>query len=266
MSAAAPEAGSEIAPDRELNLYLRAVWARLAAGAFAAALSAWCVSVIPLLRSSIVIEHANVSLGLTLFGVSLVAAPFIIWAGARIFARGPNLLNPAWYWLFVIGAGAATNALAVLFLREAVVSIFISACIGFGAIQLAHRLADHVPSWLTALIFIGAALGGDWVIDAVLKEAWSFTALDIAAIAGLALLIAFRAGAFQRIRQNLKRPGAKGAGVTYAAMHLIALAAAPKPPPSVAQGASAQAHTPRAIDTLIPQTISQIPDTRKEEV
>lgn len=212
--------------DTSLPAYLRAVWAKLAAGAFAAAFAALCVSMLAPLRAMLVIEHDGASLGFTLVGVSIAAAPFIVWAAARIFARGPNLLNPTWYWLFVVSAGAATNTLAMLFVRASVVSAFVLAGLGFGAIHLARRIGFAAAPFVEALLFVTTALGGEWIINAVSKGAWPFTAFDLAAIALFGCLISLRAGAFVAIRRNLKRAG-PNAGVTYAAMHLITLANAP---------------------------------------
>lgn len=208
-----------------LNQYLRAVWARLAAGALVAALAAWTLVMIPFVRASVLIEAGGASIGLTVAGVVLAASPFIIWAGARMFARGPNLLNPIWFWLFAIAAGAGANTLALLFLRDSVVSVFVLATIGFSAVWLAHYMARQTPAWLAALLFAGMGLGGEWIINAVLDGSWPFTALDLASIGFFALLIALRAPAFPRIHQELTRPSPK-AGVTFGAMHLIALAEA----------------------------------------
>lgn len=214
--------------DDGLNLYLRAVWARLATGALFAALAAWIVATVPFLRSSILIEAREASIGLSLIGVALAASPLLIWAMARLFARAPNVINPVWYWPFAVSVGAASNTLAMLFMRHSVVSVFVLAAAGFICIHLAHRLVRQTPSWAAALIFITACVGGEWVINAVLDGAWPFIALDLAAIGLFALLIAVRAGAFARIREALPRPDAK-AGVTYAAMHLINLAEARAP-------------------------------------
>lgn len=215
-----PEATNEA-----LNFYLRAVWAKLAAGAIVAALAAWTLAMVPFLRASVLIETGQASIGLTLVGVAIAAAPFIIWAGARVFARAPNLLNPIWFWLFALAAGAGANALALLFLRDSVVSVFVLAAAGFAAINLANRLVRQTPAWMAALLFIAIGLAGEWVINAVLNGAWPFAALDLAAIGVFALLIALRAPAFARIQQSLSRPTPK-AGVTYGAMHLITLAQA----------------------------------------
>lgn len=237
MSAAATPSRTDLASERAFNLYRRAVWERLSAGAFSAALAAWLVATLPPLRASIVIEHNDASLGLTLFGVSVAAAPFVILAIARIFARGPNIINPLWYWLFIVTAGAAANALAVLYLRDSIVSVFVLAGLGFGAVALAHRIAAAPPVWACTLLFVATGLGGEWVVNAVLKGAWPFTALDLGAIAFFALLIAFRAGAFGRIRERLARPGI-ASGATFAAMHLIGLAKAAPPQARIARTAS----------------------------
>lgn len=250
IAAAKPEPTSALDPS--LPAYLRAVWAKLAAGAFLAALTAWCVSMLAPLRAMLVIEHNDASLGLTLLGVSVAGAPFIVWAVARVFARGPNLINPIWYWLFVVAAGAAANTLAVLFLRDSVVSVFVLGALGFGAIYLARRIGLPAPPFVEALVFIAAALGGEWAINAVLKGSWPFTALDLCGIAVFAGLILLRAGAFVAIRRNLKRANAK-AGVTYAAMHLITLANAPLVAAAAIERVDAADRSPPRRDTTAPQ-------------
>lgn len=226
LSATAATPSREPTPERALNLYRRAVWKRLSAGAFSAALAAWLVAMLPPLRAAIVIERNDASLGLTLVGVSLVAAPFITWALARVFARGPSIINPFWYWLFVIAAGAAANTLAVLYLRDSVVSVFVLAGLSSGAIALAHRIVAAPPLWACLLLFVATGLGGEWIINTVLKGSWPFTALDLSAIALFAVLIACRGGAFDRIRQAMTHSGI-ASGATFAAMHLITLANAP---------------------------------------
>lgn len=207
--------------------YARAVWARLTGGALLAALSAWVVATLAPLRAGLLIEHDETAFGLTLAGVSVAASPVLIWAAARLLARGPNLLNPLWYWCFVVALGVGANTLALLFLRDSIVSVFAVATLGFVAVHVAHRLAVNLAPVVSAAIFAAAALAGEYVVNAVLKGTWPFTALDIIAISIIALMIVMRAGGFARIRTMLKRPHPK-AGVTYAAMHLIALAEAPK--------------------------------------
>lgn len=222
VSATLSDSERQSAPD----VYARSVWAKLAAGALTAALSAWVVAVLPPLRGAIVIERGAAAVGLTLVGVALAVSPFLILGSARLLARGPNLLNPLWYWFFAISAGAGVNTLALLFLRDSVASVFALPAFGFAAVYLVHRLTRQLPSWGSALTFAAAGLGGEYAINAVLKGSWPFTALDLAAIALFAAMILLRAGAFARIRASLRRPHPK-AGVTYAAMHLIALAEAP---------------------------------------
>lgn len=209
------------------DTYARAVWAKLAGGALLAALSAWAVAMLAPLRAGLLIEHGATAFGLTLAGVSVAASPVLIWLAARVLARGPNLLNPLWYWLFVVALGASANTLALLLLRDSVVSVFALATVGFVAVHVVHRLATNLAPVLSAAIFTAAAFAGEYAIDVVLKGTWPFTALDITAISVIALMIIMRAGAFARIRAMLRRPHPK-AGVTYAAMHLIALAEAPK--------------------------------------
>ena len=224
--AALSQSHAHSAPDAALNLYLRAVWSRLATGAFVAAVCAWLVAMLPPLRASILIEYGAASIGLTLVGVALAASVSLIWVGARLFARGPNLLNPVWFWFFCATAGAAGNALALLFLRESVVSMFALAAAGMAAVHIAHRFVRQLPSWASAILFAATGSGGEWMADSLLHRAWPYIAIDLAALAVLALLIAARADAFPAIQQSLSRPSPK-AGVTYAAMHLIALADAP---------------------------------------
>lgn len=210
-----------VAPDT----YARAVWGALAAGSITAALSAWSVAALGPLRASILIEHGPAAIGLTLLGVAVAASPVLIWAIARLLARGPNLLNPLWYWLYVIAVGASANTLALLFMRDSVVSVFVLAALGFASVSLVHRLWPQAPPWISALIFAAAGLVGEYVINAVLKGAWPFTALDLGALGVITLVILTRAGGIERIRARLKRPHPK-VGVTYAAMHLIGLAEA----------------------------------------
>jgi FtsH-binding integral membrane protein len=213
---------AQLAPD----VYARAVWSKLAAGALAAALVALVEATLPPFRANILIESGAAAIGLTLFGVALAVSPVLIWIAARMLARGPNLLNPLWYWLFVIAAGASASTLALLFLRASVVSVFGLAALGFSATSLVHRLWRPAPSWISALMFLAAGLTGEFAINAVTKGTWPFIALDLSALAIFALMIVTRAGGFARIRAMLKRPHPK-AGVTYAAMHLIGLAEAP---------------------------------------
>lgn len=217
-------------PDRQtapapVDIYARSVWGALAAGAFTAALSAWLVAMAPPLRGVLLIEQGEAAFGLTLLGVAVAASPLLIWAVARLVARGPNLLNPLWYWLYVIALGASANTLALLFLRDSVVSVFALTALGFASLSLAHRLWRQMPTWVSALIFVAAGLGGEYAINAVLKGTWPFTALDLGAIGVVTLTILARAGGFERVRTMLKRPHPK-AGVIYAAMHLIGLAEA----------------------------------------
>lgn len=217
-------------PDRQSaaaapDIYARSVWGALAAGAFTAALSAWIVAMAPPLRAVLLIERSETAFGLTVLGVAVAASPFFIWAVARLVARGPNLLNPIWYWLYVIAVGVAANTLALLFLRDSVVSVFVLTALGFASLSFAHRLWRHMPSWVSALIFAAAGLGGEYAINAVLKGTWPFTALDVGALAVVTVTILARSGGFERVRAMLKRPHPK-AGVTYAAMHLIGLAEA----------------------------------------
>lgn len=265
MSAAATDPRFELTPEMARNLYLRAVWQQLSLGAFMAALAGGLVVMLPPLRASIIIEHGGVSLGLTILGVSLVAAPFVIWAVARVFARGPNFVNPLWYWLFVIAAGAASNTLAVLFFRDSVISAFVLVGLGFAAVALAHRVTQAPPIWVSVLLFIAVGLGGEWIINATLKETWPFVSLDLGVVALFALLIAFRANAFDRIRDKLRRPRA-ASGATFAAMHLIALANAPMPAaptePSISQDAVVPTAAPQPSPTTPPPTP---PDISREE-
>jgi hypothetical protein len=225
-SAAFSETELQPTPAPAPDTYARTVWGRLAGGAFTAALSAWIVAMLPPLRGAVLIEHGPVAIGLTLIGVALAASPVLIWAGARLLSRGPNLLNPLWYWLFLVSAGAGANTLALLFLRDSIVSVFALAAFGFAAVHLIHRLTAHLPAWASALTFAAASLGLEYAINAVLKGTWPFTALDLCMIAFFALVIVMRAGGFARVRAALKRSHPK-AGVTYAAMHLIGLANAP---------------------------------------
>jgi FtsH-binding integral membrane protein len=222
VSAALSDSEPQSAPDT----YMRSVWARLAAGAFTAGLSAWVVAMLPPLRGVILIERGPAAIGLTLIGVALAVSPFLIWASARFLARGPNLLNPLWYWLFAISAGAGVNTLTLLFLRDSVASVFALAAFGFAAVYLVHRLMRQLPPWGSALTFVAAGLGGEYAISGVLTRSWAVTAIGLGAVGVFAVMILLRAGAFARIRALLKRPHPK-AGVTYAAMHLIALAEAP---------------------------------------
>lgn len=229
--AALTQSGTPEAGEGALNLFLRAVWARLASGALLAALAAWSLAMVPFLRVALLIEAQGIAIGLSLLGVALAASPFILWAAARVFARGPNLLNPLWFWLFAVSAGAGVNTLALLFLRDSVVSVFVLAASGFAALHLAHRLAHQIPNWAAACIFLAVGLAGEWIITAVLAATWPFIALDLAAIGLLGLLIMLRAGAFPHIRQAMTRPRGK-TGVTYAAMHLLTLADARVAQPS----------------------------------
>lgn len=204
------------------DAYMRAVWGKLAAGAIGAAIAAWLLAQAPPLRGAILIEHAAGAVGLTVIGVVIVMAPASVWSLARLFAPGPNPLNPAWYWLFVIAVGACANTLALLFMRDSIVSIFLLAALGFTAVHFAHYFARALPVLVSAVVFIAAVLIGEYAINAVLKGSWPFTALDLVACAGFAALILLRAGAFSRLRDLSKRANQK-ASVTYAAMHLIAL-------------------------------------------
>jgi len=218
------------------DIYARAIWARLAMGAFLAGLSAWAVAMIPPLRASLLIEHGAAAIGLTLWGVTLAALPVLIWACARVLARGPNLLNPLWYWFFVVAIGASANTLALLILRDSVVPVFALTALGFALIHLAHRLTQTIAPWVSAFVFAAAGAGGEYLINAVLKGSWPFTALDLTAIGLVALFVVPRSEAFARIRALLKRPHPK-AGVTFAAMHVIGLANAPRTPAIIEEGA-----------------------------
>ncbi len=208
------------------DIYARSVWGALAAGAFTAALVAWLVAMVPPLRASLLIEHSGAAIGLTLLGVSVAASPLIVWASARLLARGPNLLNPVWLWLYAIALGAGANALSLLFMRESAGSVFVLVALGFAAVSVAHRIWLQLPAWICAALFAATGAGGEFVINAVLKETWPSTALDLGALGVVTLMILLRASGFERIRAMLKRPHPK-AGVSYAAMHLIGLAEAP---------------------------------------
>lgn len=210
------------------DIYARSVWGALATGAFTAALSAWLVAMALPLRAVLIIERGGAAIGLTLLGVAVAASPVIVWASARLLARGPNLLNPLWFWLYAITFGASANTLALLFMRDSIVSVFALTALGFTVVSLAHRLWRQMPSWVSALIFAIAGLGGEYAINAVLKGAWPFTALDLGALGVVTLTILARAGGFERVRAMLRRPHPK-AGVIYAAMHLIGLAEARGP-------------------------------------
>ncbi len=223
-SAALSEPGREAASQAP-ETYARAVWGALASGAFVAALAAWMVAMLAPLRALLLIEHGSAAIGLTLLGVVLAASPVLIWMAGRLLARGPNLLNPLWYWLYVIALGAAANTLALLFLRDSVVSVFALTALGFTAVGLAHRLSSHLPSWICALIFTVTGLGGEYAINIALNGTWPFTALDVGALVVIALTVLMRADGFERVRAMLKRPHPK-AGVTFSAMHLIGLAEA----------------------------------------
>jgi FtsH-binding integral membrane protein len=223
-SAALSPTAASATSDAGLNLYLRAVWARLGAGALAAAFSAWLVAALTPLRAAIVLEQSGHIVGLSLFGVTLAGLPFIIWAGTRAFARSSLPSAPS-FWLFAVAAGAGANALALLFLQASVVSIFVIAAAGFGALHMAHWLVRQTPTWLTALVFIAVGLTAEWIINAVLAGSWPFIALDLAAIGFLALLIVLRAGDFARIHQDMSHSNVKE-GAAFAAMHLITLAQA----------------------------------------
>lgn len=213
------------------DTYARSVWGALASGAFAAAFVAWLSAMVPPLRASLLIEHGEAAIGLTLLGVAIAASPLIVWVSARLLARGPNLLNPLWFWLYAITLGASANTLALLFLRDSVVSAFALASLGFAAVSVAHRIWSPLPVWISALVFALFGAGGEYVINAVLKGTWPFTALDLGALGVIALTILLRAGGLERVRAMLKRPHPK-AGVTYAAMHLIGLAEAPAAKPA----------------------------------
>lgn len=220
---------ASVAPD----IYVRSVWSKLAAGAFLAAIVAWTITILPPLRAAILIEHGVAAIGLTLLGVALATAPVLIWVVARLLARRPNVLNPIWYWCFIVAAAVAANTLALLFLRESVAMAFALVALGFAAIGLVHRVARLMPAWACALVFAAIALLGEYAINVVLKAPRPFTPIDVVAICLFALMIAMRADAFPRIRAMLRRPTPKG-GVTYAAMHLIALADAPTREPETA--------------------------------
>lgn len=227
-AALSPSAASD-ASGAEINLYLRAVWAKLGAGALVAAATAWLAAMLPPIRLAIIIERDGEIIGLGLLGVALAASPLLIWAAARVFARMPTpLVSAIFYWLFAAAAGAAANTLALLFLHGSVVSVFVLAAVGFAAINLAHRVLRQPPAWTSAALFLAVGLAGESTINAVLQGTWAFTAVDLAALSVFTLLIAARGGALARIRATLARPNAK-TGVTFAAMHVLTLANVPSP-------------------------------------
>jgi FtsH-binding integral membrane protein len=226
-SAALSPAALPEAPGTEIKLYVRAVWAKLGAGAFFAAATAWLAAMAPPLRSAIILERDGEIVGLGVLGVALAASPLLIWAAARVLARAPMpLVTPFLFWLLAAATGAAANTLALLFLHDSVVSVFVLAAVGFAAINLAHRVLRQPPAWTSAALFLAVSLAGGSTINAVLHGTWAFTAVDLAALGIFTLLIAARGGALARICATLARPNAKS-GVTFAAMHVLTLANVP---------------------------------------
>lgn len=211
--------------DPSRSLYLRAVWARLMRGAMLAAFCAWIVAMLGPVRGFLIITERGHPIGLSLLGLAIVAAPLILWVCARLFARLAGIWSDLLFWAFAATCGIAVNTLAFLTVSDSVVSVFVLAGLGYGAINLLHRLVKPTPSALSALTFAAAALAGGYLITLVLPSGWPFVAADIAGVTLLAVLVLLRTPALERAADRLAPPPNRSGRVSFGALAMLGLAA-----------------------------------------
>jgi FtsH-binding integral membrane protein len=220
----------------EASHYLRAVWARLMRSFLLAAFCAWIIALLGPLRGALIISERAHPIGLTLLGLAFVAAPLVLWACARLFARLAGMWSGLLLWAFAASSGIAANTLFFLTVEDSIVSVFVLAALGYGAVYLLHRLARAPPPTLGALVFAAVAFAGAYLIAQVLPSTWPFIAADIAGVALLAVLMLARAGALDRAAERHALLRDRSGRVAYGALTMLCLA---EPRPSAPQTTSA---------------------------
>ncbi len=218
------EQSTRDAGENARGLYLRAVWARLMRSFFLAAFSAWIVALLGPLRGALIITERAHPIGISLLGLALVAAPLILWACARLFARLAGAWSGLLLWAFAATLGVAANILFFLTVGDSLVSVFVLGALGYGAIYVLQRLTRAPHAALSALVFAATGLAGVYLISSVLPSTWPFIAADIASVALLAALVIGRAGALDRAALRLAPVRERSGRVAYGALTMLCLA------------------------------------------
>jgi len=226
MTSAAATASNPVQDLSALPRFLRSVWLRLAGGALMAALCAWLVAFAAPLRNLLIISVRDEAIGLSIAGVGVASAPLILWVLVRVLARAPTpIVAGALFWLFAIMTGLAANTLFHLFFGDSIVSVFVLAAAGFGALALVQRfLSQPPPSIVAAMVFAAVGCAGAYVITTLLPSTWPFIAADIAGVLALALVVAGRAGGLAHRYERFAARRGWATLVNYGALYALALA------------------------------------------
>jgi FtsH-binding integral membrane protein len=234
MSSAAASGYTPTQDASSLPRFLRAVWLRLAGGAVLAAFCAWLVAFAAPLRSVLVISVRGEAIGLSLAGVGVIAAPFILWVLVRVLARAPTpIVAGTLFWLFAVMIGLAANTLFLLFFRDSIAPLFVLAAVSFAALALVQMLlAQPVPGIVAALVFVTAGGAGAYGVAALTPRTWPFIAADLAGVVTLALVVASRAGGLARRYARFAERRGWATLVNYGALYALALADPARPQPS----------------------------------
>lgn len=251
MTAADTNLRSKAAQQR-FSMFVRAVFARLGAGALAAWAGAWAAVMITPVRETLFLVRGETAIAVTPSGVAAMLAPLLVWAAARVYLRRVGAGGATFYWLFAFSAGLGLNTAFFGFTSNSLASVFAIAALCLLALNLLTRVLVRAPG-VVAIVLVVGVLGEGLALamDRVLTH-WDYVGVDAMAAPLLALLLSAGLAGLSRLWAEQAVAARWNELVDCAALSVLTLTQAPPRPDqtfaSISRGASDADRAPRAHD------------------